>query len=82
LKDDLGQRGEGVLFRKIAAANGMILATPVHTWGPSALAHVFWERTYPFLWNDGLNGMPFGCLACATNQDFQGRAQVYRELPT
>ena len=74
LPDDMGRKGEGVLFDKVARANGLLLATPVHTWGPSALAHTFWERLYPFLYSDGLNGLPFGAIACATNQGFQRQA--------
>jgi multimeric flavodoxin WrbA len=74
LPDDMGSKGEGVLFAKVARANGLLLATPVHTWGPSALAHMFWERLYPFLYSDGMNGLPFGALACATNQGFQRQA--------
>lgn len=74
LPDDMGERGAGSLFKKVAAAHGMLLATPVHTWGPSALAHMFWERLYPFLYSDGLNGMPFASMACATNQGFQRQA--------
>ena len=74
LPDDMGRRGSGTLFDKVARANGLLLATPVHTWGPSALAHMFWERLYPFLYSDRLNGLPFGALACATNQGFQRQA--------
>ena len=74
LPDDMGAKGAGELYQKVRRANGLLLATPVHTWGPSALAHVFWERLYPFLYSDGLNGLPFGALACATNQGFQRQA--------
>lgn len=74
LPDDMGKKGEGVLFEKVVAAHGLLLATPVHTWGPSALAHMFWERLYPFIYSDGFNGLPFGAIACATNQGFQRQA--------
>ena len=74
LPDDMGHKGAGSLFVKVQRANGLLLATPVHTWGPSALAHMFWERLYPFLYSDGLNGLPFGSMACATNQGFQRQA--------
>lgn len=74
LPDDMGGKGEGKLFQKVQKANGLLLATPVHTWGPSALAHMFWERLYPFLYSDGLNGLPFASIACATNQGFQRQA--------
>ena len=76
LPDDMGKKGEGALFEKVRAAHGMLLATPVHTWGPSALAHLFWERLYPFLYSDELNGLPFGAMACATNQGFPRQAIV------
>jgi len=74
LPDDMGHKGAGILFKKVQDAHGLLLATPVHTWGPSALAHMFWERLYPFLYSDGLNGLPFGSIACATNQGFQRQA--------
>ena len=74
LPDAMGDKGNGVLFQKVRDAHGMLLATPVHTWGPSALAHMFWERLYPFLYSDGLNGLPFASIACATNQGFQRQA--------
>ncbi len=74
LPDDMGHKGDGSLFARVRRANGLLLATPVHTWGPSSLAHMFWERLYPFLYSDGLNGLPFGSMACATNQGFQRQA--------
>lgn len=76
LPDDMGRKGAGPLFQKVWNTNGMILATPVHTWGPSALSHVFFERLYPFLWNNRLNGLPFIPLACATNQGMHRQAIV------
>ena len=74
LPEDMGSKGSGTLFDKVSRAHGLLLATPVHTWGPSALAHMFWERLYHFLCSDRLNGLPFGALACATNQGFQRQA--------
>ena len=50
LPDDMGTKGSGMLFYKVSRAHGLLLATPVHTWEPSALAHMFWERLYTFLY--------------------------------
>jgi len=68
LRDDMGRRGEGALFQKVLRANGLILGDPVHGWGPSARAHVFFERLYPFTWSGELAGMPFASISCASNQ--------------
>lgn len=73
LKDAMG--GAGELWRALEAANGLLLADPVHGWGPSAGAHVFFERTYPALWSGALNGMPFGSISCASNQGMQHLAR-------
>jgi len=69
--DDFGRKGEGVLYRKLKAANGIIIADPVHGWGCSAMCHLFVERWYPFVWSGGLGGMPFMSISCATNQGMQ-----------
>ncbi|MCC7261372.1 MAG: flavodoxin family protein [Candidatus Latescibacteria bacterium] len=50
--------GAGELMAKVRRAKGWILADPVHFWGPSAQAHLFIERCYPFLWSGALQGMP------------------------
>lgn len=71
LRDDMGQRGEGRLWREIEGANGMILAAPVHCWTADALTHLFVERLYPFLWSGELRGIPVATLAVASNQGFQ-----------
>ena len=68
-RDDMGATGE--LMAKVKAANGWILADAVHFWGPSAQAHLFVERCYPFLWSGDLNGMPFASISCASNQGMQ-----------
>jgi len=68
LRDDMGRGGEGALFQKVLRANGLILGDPVHGWGPSARAHVFFERLYPFTWSGELAGMPFASISCASNQ--------------
>ncbi len=64
----MGRRGAGALFQKVLRANGLILADPVHGWGPSARAHVFFERLYPFTWSGELAGLPFASISCASNQ--------------
>lgn len=71
LDDDMGRRGEGELFRKVIAANGLILADPVHLWGASAMCHLFFERLYPVVWSGELAGMPFMSVSCASNQGMQ-----------
>ncbi|MBT3344716.1 MAG: flavodoxin family protein [Gemmatimonadetes bacterium] len=67
--DDMGAKG--ALMEKVKTANGWILADAVHFWGPSAQAHLFVERCYPFLWSGDLNGMPFASISCASNQGMQ-----------
>jgi len=71
LPDDMGREGRGRLFLKVLGANALLLADPVHMWGPSASSHLFIERLYPFVWSGGLNGMPFASISCATNQGMQ-----------
>ncbi len=68
LDDDMGRRGQGEVFRRIAAANAIIIADPVHNWSPTASARLLIERCYPFLWSGKLNGMPSACISCASNQ--------------
>lgn len=71
LNDDFGQRGEGVLFRKLLDANGIVIADPVYMWGASAMCHTFIERMYPFVWSGEIQGMPFASISCASNQGMQ-----------
>ncbi|MGD9494943.1 MAG: flavodoxin family protein, partial [Armatimonadota bacterium] len=78
LDDDMGRRGEGALFRRIGAANGLLLADPVHNWSPSASARLLIERCYPFVWTGELSGMPAASVSCASNQGMQRLAR--REL--
>lgn len=73
-KDAMG--GSGELMAKVRRANGWILADPVHFWGPSAQAHLFIERCYPFLWSGALQGMPFASISCASNQGMQRLANA------
>jgi multimeric flavodoxin WrbA len=68
-KDAMGANGE--LMGKLKAANGWIIADPVHMWGPSATCHLFVERCYSFLWSGALSGMPFMSVSCASNQGMQ-----------
>jgi len=74
LDDAFGRRGEGPLFKKVREANGLVIATPVHNYGVSAIAHLVVERCYPFVWSDELNGMPFAGIVCASNQGMHLRA--------
>jgi len=67
LDDDLGREGEGILFKKTRHANAVIIASPVYYAGISALAHLFLERLYPFLWSEELSGIPFAGITCASN---------------
>lgn len=71
LPDDMGREGKGRLFVKVREANALLLADAVHMWGPTASAHLFIERLYPFVWSGELNGMPFSSVSCATNQGMQ-----------
>jgi len=68
LDDDMGREGKGELFARIASANALLIADPVHNWGPTATCHLLIERLYPFLWSGALGGMPFASLSCASNQ--------------
>lgn len=70
-EDEMGKRGEGILFQKVKNANAILVCDPVHLCGPSAQTHLFVERCYPFLWSGGLIGMPFASISCATNQGMQ-----------
>ncbi|MGC9317991.1 MAG: flavodoxin family protein [Armatimonadota bacterium] len=78
LDDDMGRRGGGALYRRIAHANGLLVADPVHNWSPSASARLLVERCYPFLWSGTLKGMPAATVSCASNQGMHRLAR--REL--
>lgn len=75
LQDAMGAEGE--LMQKVKAANGWIIADPVHMWGPTATCHLFIERCYPFLWSGALSGMPFMSISCASNQGMQRLANQF-----
>jgi len=68
LDDDMGRKGEGALYRRIAGANALLIADPVHNWSPSASARLLVERCYPFVWTGALKGMPSATVSCASNQ--------------
>lgn len=68
LDDDFGRNGKGFLFQKIANTNAIIVSHPVYMWDISAQCHLFFERLYPFMWIDTLNGIPFASISCASNQ--------------
>jgi len=72
--DDMGKKDGGVLIKKIKEANAILIADPVYFWGATALAHLFFERLYPFLWTGGLNGIPFASISCASNQGMMREA--------
>lgn len=74
LDDDFGRKGEGVLFKKVKEAKALAIASPVHNFGISSMAHVFLERLYPFVWSGFVNGMPFAGITCASNQGMQHEA--------
>ena len=62
------------LHARLAAASALLIADPVHNWGPSALCHLFIERSYPFLWSGKLSGMPFASISCASTPRDAGSA--------
>jgi len=74
--DAFGRRGEGEVFARLAGANALLIADPVHNWGPSATCHLLIERCYPFLWSGRLSGMPCASISCAGNQGMHRRARA------
>jgi multimeric flavodoxin WrbA len=66
LRDAMGR--DGALMAQVKRTNAVVIADPVHFWGPSAQAHLFVERCYPFVWSGRLHGMPFASISCASNQ--------------
>jgi len=67
LNDEMGKSGEGTLFKKLSIANGLLIANPTYLWSANALCHLFFERCYPFIFSDRLNGMPFASVTSAYN---------------
>ncbi len=79
LKDSMGEKGEGGLHKKLERANGVLLTLPTYFWSANALTHTFFERCYPFLWSQQLNGMPFAFVASAYNSGMQREAARWVE---
>lgn len=73
-RDSMGQNG--LLYKKISEANGLIIATPVYHWTFNSITHVFIERLYPTHWKKFVNGIPTVCITCASNQGFQTESLV------
>ena len=67
LRDDMGENGDGMLHRSLEDANGIIFTLPTYLWSANALTHTFFERCYPFLWSQQLNGVPFAYVTSAYN---------------
>jgi len=67
LNDEMGKNGAGTLFKKLSRANGLLIANPTYLWSANALCHLFFERCYPFIFSDKLNGMPFASVTSAYN---------------
>jgi len=76
LDDAFGRDGQGELYRKILETNGIFIANPTYMWGPNALCHLFFERCYPFLWSETLNGTPFASASSAMNHGMHRLANV------
>ncbi len=75
LDDDMGRNGQGELYRLVQQSNALLIVDAVHLWGPTAYAHLFFERLYPTLWTGELNGLPFASISCAGNQGMQHLAR-------
>jgi hypothetical protein len=43
-------------------------------WSPNALTHTFFERCYPFIWSEQLNGLPFAYATSAFNSGMHREA--------
>lgn len=76
LDDAFGRDGEGELYQKLLETNGILIANPTYMWSSNALCHLFFERCYPFLWRETLNGMPFASTSSAINQGMQRLANL------
>ncbi|MHB0876096.1 MAG: flavodoxin family protein [Anaerolineae bacterium] len=73
--DDMGRAGRGALYAALTGANALLLVDAVHMWGPTAYAHLLFERLYPTIWTGELNGLPFASVSCASNQGMQHLAR-------
>jgi multimeric flavodoxin WrbA len=65
--DDFGQKGEGVLYKKVKEADGFLVGDAVHGWTMTAAYRIFLERLYPFIWTGELKGSHFASISCAGN---------------
>lgn len=74
LRDDMGQDGAGELRQLLESANAFIITLPTYLWSANALTHTFFERCYPFLWSQQLNGMPFAYVTSAYNSGMHREA--------
>ncbi|MFH1756950.1 MAG: NAD(P)H-dependent oxidoreductase [Pseudomonadota bacterium] len=79
LKDSMGEQGEGWLHKKLERANAILLTLPTYFWSANALTHTFFERCYPFLWSQQLNGLPFAFVASAYNSGMHREAARWVE---
>lgn len=79
LQDPMGEKGEGELHKKMEGANAFLLTLPTYFWSANALTHAFFERCYPFIWSQQLNGLPFAFAASAYNSGMQREAARWVE---
>lgn len=73
--DGMGRGGQGELYAAVTGANALLLVDAEHMWGPTAYAHLLFERLYPTIWSGELNGLPFASISCASNQGMQHLAR-------
>ena len=64
--DDMGRNGEGVLYRKVADADGLLIGDAVHNWTITAAMHLFLERMYSLGWTGKLSGTHFASISSAS----------------
>ena len=74
LDDSMGKNGE--LFQKISTANALLIAHPVYYGRPTGGINLLFERFYPFMWSQALNGMPFASISQAANNGGARNAQI------
>ena len=79
LQDDMGQDGNGELHRRMELANALLITLPTYLWSANALTHTFFERSYPFIWSQQLNGMPFAFATSAYNSGMHREAARWVE---
>jgi multimeric flavodoxin WrbA len=79
LKDSMGEQGAGWLHKKLERANAVLLTLPTYFWSANALTHTFFERCYPFIWSQQINGLPFAFVASAYNSGMHREAARWVE---